>query len=692
MTAISSSTDEHLSTGGKATSLIILLLLLFTIVSGTGESIHSQLLKLGATLWDDYIVLRTDLPAPSCDYQFDIESRLNALERESLAAGEEFDLFEETFDRDAARTSLTSQQQLCAEKHAAYQNNIEQVDGGVIAFRSIEHTFAAISLFAIDHQQVVLVLMLLLSAGIATVKQHHIAFRSIETRTDHWVSLIAQALANTALSFSAWKFYQGSLASGVTLTHPEVTILILCGAAAMALINIYQLFKPVRTLAPGGSALKSLLSIPIYTFMLLAAANHFFLQEGHYSGIAIFFTQLFQLTGLYLQIALYIWVGMLLKQTQLGERLFALFKPWHLPPEILAVVAIALMAIPTAYTGASGIIIIALGSVVYAELRRVGTRRQLALAVTAMTGSSGVVLRPCLLVIGIAMLNKEVVTDDLFYWGGRVFVLTLLVFLFYALITKKERFHMAPLQEAWPETRKGLALLLPYIAILLVVIAVYAVLLNAYLDEFSAPIMLPVLMLAFIAYEAYRFKRSTTTRADRSTGATGSTGLFNRAVGQSVNGAAIQIGALLMVMACSFAVGGMLERGDGSASLPTLFESPLATMGFLVVFLVFIGMIMDPFGALILVTTTLAPIAYANGINPIHFWMTCLVAFELGYLSPPVSLNHLLTRQVLGAEEIALAKQEGGSSFYYRHERMLLPLLVMGTTLVIVAFGPLTIG
>lgn len=64
------------------------------------------------------------------------------------------------------------------------------------------------------------------------------------------------------------------------------------------------------------------------------------------------------------------------------------------------------------------------------------------------------------------------------------------------------------------------------------------------------------------------------------------------------------------------------------------------------------------------------------------------MAFELGYLSPPVSLNHLLTRQVVGDEEVSLALKEGGS-FYYRHERLLLPLLVMGTTLILVAFVPL---
>ncbi|KZY77281.1 hypothetical protein A3741_22580 [Oleiphilus sp. HI0069] len=149
----------------------------------------------------------------------------------------------------------------------------------------------------------------------------------------------------------------------------------------------------------------------------------------------------------------------------------------------------------------------------------------------------------------------------------------------------------------------------------------------------------------------------------------------------------MQIGALLMLMACSFTIGGILERSGSGLSIPEGFESVYLTMLVLVLFLVFVGMVMDPFGALILVSGLVAPLAYEHGINPIHFWMTCLVAFELGYLSPPVSLNHLLTRQVVGSQEVDLALSEG-DSFYYRHERILLPLMVMSTTLLLVAFTP----
>ena len=104
---------------------------------------------------------------------------------------------------------------------------------------------------------------------------------------------------------------------------------------------------------------------------------------------------------------------------------------------------------------------------------------------------------------------------------------------------------------------------------------------------------------------------------------------------------------------------------------------------------VFVG---TKFGAVVLVSGTLAPIAYANNIDPLHFWMMVLVAFELGYLLPPVAINQLLTRQVIGEEEVTLADNEVKHlGFYRRYERWILPLVVMTIGLVVVSFAPLAV-
>ncbi len=59
--------------------------------------------------------------------------------------------------------------------------------------------------------------------------------------------------------------------------------------------------------------------------------------------------------------------------------------------------------------------------------------------------------------------------------------------------------------------------------------------------------------------------------------------------------------------------------------------------------------------------------------------MITLIGFELGYVTPPVALNHLLARQSIGDAEVNEKRMLKFSylSFYYRYERWILPLIVL---------------
>ena len=236
-------------------------------------------------------------------------------------------------------------------------------------------------------------------------------------------------------------------------------------------------------------------------------------------------------------------------------------------------------------------------------------------------------------------------------------------------------------------------------------LAVYGLALNAWLDEFSAPFILPVLLLVILIYERAAQEKGLLKRENinieyvenRLEKSWDDLRDGNDSIEKTIREATTEttghIGALLMLMGLSVSIGGVVERAELMSMVPTTFESVWLAMALLVALLVVIGMVMDPYGAVILVSATIASIAYDSGIHPVHFWMVTLVAFELGYLSPPVALNHLLTRQVVGEEEVRLAKEEtAGMSFWYRYERILLPLLTMAIALAIVAFVPLLIS
>src|SRR5699024_12336492 len=102
----------------------------------------------------------------------------------------------------------------------------------------------------------------------------------------------------------------------------------------------------------------------------------------------------------------------------------------------------------------------------------------------------------------------------------------------------------------------------------------------------------------------------------------------------------------------------------------------------------FTGVFVVHDGAVLLVSVSFAGVAIKAGSEPVHFWLVAFISFELGYLTPPVALNHLLTRQVVGDDVVEAAKPETGN-FWYRYEKYTLPIAVLLTALLVVAFGPL---
>ncbi len=678
---------KHRSAQEWLSSLPVFLLLLVVILAGNGEKIHGRLLQVGEVLWQDYFMLRADIPTPDCNPNPDLEAELERLQAEAEHSDGIDELFEElAFDRESALASLISNKNLCIEKHRVARENHVRVTWGVKTFRLFEQGVAAISAFTIKKDALLLMLLIFICAATCSIKHHHISFKPIRTQLDHYVSVSAQLVGNVLLLLSAWSYRQSLFESATHVDNPAMYLILILGFAVLCLINLYQLRFPGNYAEAGSGLLPSMRTIPLYIFMAFVSGWHFFVVEMHWAGLSIFFSLLFDQASLFLNIGLYIWVGMLLKHTKLGFLVFRAFIPWRMSPELLAVVAIIVMAIPTAYTGASGIIIIAMGGIVYKELRRAGARRQLALAATAMTGGAGVVLRPCLLVVLIAALNKEVVTDQLFSWGLKVFFTTVCIFFMYAWLSRKDKMHMAPPGEAMMPFFRAVKPLMPYALILFLIVLAYQFFLNIQMDEFSAPVILPVIILGIILYEKLNADKNSLLKISENP-----LNAFECTIRGASSDASVHIGALLLLMGLSFATGGVVERSEVLSSIPETFTSIWLALGFLMIILLGIGMVMDPFGAVVLVTGTIAQIAYKNGIDPVHFWMITLVSFELGYLTPPVALNHLLTRQVVGCHEVDKSVYEG-ENFWYQHERILLPVVTMGTTLILVAVVPLLLS
>ena len=435
-----------------------------------------------------------------------------------------------------------------------------------------------------------------------------------------------------------------------------------------------------------------LLGIPLYAYMAILCGLYFLVFEQHFAGVATYMNQMTEHANLYTNVALYVFCGMMLKNTDIADKFLAILRPFKLSPELLVFVIVLLSALPTAYSGASGIFVIAAGAIIYRELKQTKTRDGLALAGTAMSGSMGIVLSPCLLVVIVAALNNNVTTDELFSAGLSVFFVNIFVFAIVLFTTKQGRISFENPIKAMPEVGRAIVGVLPYIAIGAAVLLFMRYGFGAAFDEYKAPVLLPFMLLVLLVLDRTMARRAWRRMPEAERPKTAPHGI-GRSLFDSVNSTSIHSGGLLSLMTLSVCIGGIIDRANLNALLPQHFSSPFIAMALLFVILVIIGMIMDPYGAVILVSATLTQIAASNGIAPIHFWVTVLCAFELGYLTPPVALNQLLTRQVVGESAYAYERAtDRPKNFWYRHERILLPVAVKGIVLLLVAFMPLIIN
>ncbi len=676
-------------------SLPVLCLLLLTLVIGTGEMFHGQLLRMGERMFGDpanniqYFMLRADPTKPDCDVNMDIDAAVAAqTAAPAVVSDDPLDaLFaSEPQDPAAIRDSMEKAKALCIEKNTMYEGIVKNITPKVEAFRAVETGFFGIFKFGTENRPLLLLVMFAIAAVTTTLGIHHIGLRPPRYKKDFPVYGVSMVVANGLALFSCWYYYNNVLlSSGIPIEQPLLNYIMIGLFAVLTGISLFKLVRPPVEAEEGGSWGLATLSIPLYAFMAITSSISF-LGEGHMAGLAIYLGQLLEYSGIFLNLALYIWAGMLLKQTRIVHLFMDVVRPFKFSPETLTWVILIAAAVPTAYTGASGIFVIAAGAIVYKEVLQSGARGQYALAAAAMSGSLGVVLRPCLLIVLIAALNKQVTTNELYGWGVSVFLLTSTIFFLISLYLREGVSEKTNLGEALRGSARALVPVSPYIVIVVAVVQAYQYFLDTKLDEFTAPVMLPIIMLFIVIFDKMRREPKAIAvinnpAAERRVGLEG-------AVRFATNETIGHIGALIILMALSVSVGGVIERSGMMESVPADLGNIWLALTILMGILVFIGMVMDPFGAVILVSATIAPIAYSNGIDPVHFWMIVLTAFELGYLSPPVALNQLLVRMVVGEKVMDEADAEvAHKSFYYRYERWILPVVVLAIGLLTVVYG-----
>ena len=318
-------------------------------------------------------------------------------------------------------------------------------------------------------------------------------------------------------------------------------------------------------------------------------------------------------------IPLFTFAGYLLSESNAPHRLVRLTSAmlgWM--PGGLALVALAACAFFTAFTGASGVTIIALGAILYPALKQDGYPDNFNLGLVTTSGSLGLLFAPSLPLILYGVV-AEISIDDLFRAGVLPGILMLVLLSGYSLWIN--RHNRKPLGSfSWGEVGSALweakwELPLPVVVLGGIYSGYFAV------SEAAAVTALYVFIVEVLILREIKIKELP--------------GLMRESM--------LLVGGILIILGVSLAsTNYMIDAGVPQQILAyiTAYVSSQASFLFLLfIFLLILGAILDIFSAIVLVVPLILPIAAQYGVNDFHLGIVFLAAMQLGYLTPPVGLN-----------------------------------------------------
>lgn len=318
-------------------------------------------------------------------------------------------------------------------------------------------------------------------------------------------------------------------------------------------------------------------------------------------------------------IPLFTFAGYLLSESNAPKRLVRLTDAllgWM--PGGLAMVALAACALFTAFTGASGVTIIALGAILYPALKQDGYPDNFNLGLVTTSGSLGLLFAPSLPLILYGVV-AEISIDKLFRAGILPGMLMLVLLSGYSLWVGRntskalEPFSLKELGSALKAVKWELPL--PIVVLGGIYSGFFAV------SEAAAVTALYVFLTEVVILREISFRD------------------LPRVMRESM----LLVGGILIILGMSLAsTNYMIDAGVPQQLLGYITEFVSTQANFLIllfVFLLILGAILDIFAAIVLVVPLILPIAMQFGVNEFHLGIVFLAAMQLGYLTPPVGIN-----------------------------------------------------
>ncbi|MGF6376053.1 C4-dicarboxylate transporter DctM subunit [Clostridiales Family XIII bacterium PM5-7] len=120
-----------------------------------------------------------------------------------------------------------------------------------------------------------------------------------------------------------------------------------------------------------------------------------------------------------------------------------------------------------------------------------------------------------------------------------------------------------------------------------------------------------------------------------------------------IKGTVETTGTVMLLVACASALGKLLTIESIpvqlAEALVSISSNKIIILLIINVFLLFVGMFMETYAAIILLAPVLLPTVQAIGVDPLHFGLIMVVNLTIGLCTPPVGVNLFVASRIGGA-------------------------------------------
>ncbi|MCB0282870.1 MAG: TRAP transporter large permease [Calditrichaeota bacterium] len=365
----------------------------------------------------------------------------------------------------------------------------------------------------------------------------------------------------------------------------------------------------------------ALYGTPLFVIIAVIALVGFYFAGIDSMAIIIELNRMAQQPVL-LAIPLFTFAGYLLAESKTPQRLVNFSRAllgWM--PGSLAIVTLVSCAIFTAFTGASGVTIVALGGLLYPALLKENYSQKFSLGMLTASGNLGLLFPPSLPIILYGLI-AETSIDKLFVAGIFPGILMVALLALYSIfVVRKDvqvatttSFNLVELGKATKEAAWEIPL--PFI----ILGGIYLGFITAI--EAAAVTAFYVLIIEVFVYKDISIRKDLV-----------------RVIKDSM----VMVGGILVILSAALGLANYLIDAEIPMmildAMQGFISSPFEFLLVLNIFLLVVGAMMDIFSAIMVVVPLIIPIANQFGIDPVHLGVIFLANLGIGYSTPPVGMN-----------------------------------------------------